>query len=539
MDSRLIHVTVISIATGITLSCLFFWLFYKMETKNIQREFEDDVEVKASALYQKINFHLEALYSVKSTFDKSGVLSSSEFSDLVAQTLTRHKKIHALGWIPKVDHSARDEMEAPGRENRPGFQITERVATGEMVRASDRDVYYPVYYVEPVAGNHAVIGYDLGSNALRREAINRARDSGQLQLSGGVKLVQAAGEQSGLLSFIPVYNTEAPQALQQRQNTIVGFVVAVFNFDEIFNVAYVVGDERNMTLMLIDTTASKGNHQLFKQPQNNSGDNGLLKPFLYSQTVLDMGGRRWVLNAIPTEYYFSERRTTMPWLVLIGGNLFFAFATLFGFIILRRNKAINRDIDIKNQELNAANARLDRLTKTDGLTGISNRRCFDEYLDQEFRRAARESKPIALLLIDIDYFKAFNDNYGHQAGDRCLTLVATELERTLKRPADMIARIGGEEFGVLLPNTTNGEVVAKQCKAVLERLAIEHKASDVYPFVTISIGVVSAVSVANQTIESLFNTADAALYQAKKGGRNRVRAIKINGEVPKELVSLC
>ncbi|MCW8329706.1 diguanylate cyclase [Photobacterium sp. SDRW27] len=539
MERRLYYITLFSVMTGIVLSCLLFGLFYQVETKNIQQQFQAEVDKKADAITQAMELHFEALYSLRLAYDNYGLLGHDEFLSLAETIISRHPSIQALEWIPRVPDSERANIEAQLSEGNPNLFFTERVASGEMVRASDRSVYYPVHFIEPMAGNEAALGYDLGSNALRLDVIHRARDTGTLQLSEGLKLVQANDEHSGLLSFIPVYQMVSPQSVQHRRDTLVGFVLGVFKLGEILSETYIRGEEDIMEFKLIDIGASTDNKVLFKQPNIDAPEQLLELDFRYTHSVLDLGGRRWVIEATPTQTYFAQKRTQTPWAVFAVGIFFFGLSSWFGLVTMRQNKLFLEEIDIKNQALNQANAKLERLTKTDGLTGIANRRFFDEYFEQEFRRAQREDKPIALLVIDIDYFKEFNDAYGHQAGDRCLRLVASELERVLKRPADMIARIGGEEFGVLLPNTTNGEVVAKQCRTIVERLSIEHCGAGELAFVTVSIGAVSAESARGQTADTFFNTADSALYQAKKAGRNRVRAIKVRRELTADLASLC
>lgn len=176
------------------------------------------------------------------------------------------------------------------------------------------------------------------------------------------------------------------------------------------------------------------------------------------------------------------------------------------------------------RQLEEANERLKQLVSLDGLTQVANRRRFDEYLDQEWRRMAREELPISLVLCDIDFFKRFNDTYGHQAGDRCLQQVAQSLMHAARRPADLVARYGGEEFAVILPNTkAHGAVqVAEEMRSQVRSLAIAHADSPVSSLVTLSLGVVSILPQLEIPVASLIATADKALYQAKAQGRDRV-----------------
>lgn len=179
---------------------------------------------------------------------------------------------------------------------------------------------------------------------------------------------------------------------------------------------------------------------------------------------------------------------------------------------------------ISEQELEVANARLTELSATDGLTGIANRRAFDTALLAEWSRAARDSADLGLLMIDVDHFKAFNDRYGHPAGDECLRVVAEAAAHCLRRPHDLAARFGGEEFVALLPGTSAKQAmeVAERVLAAVLRAALRHEAS-AHGCVTVSIGAASISPHPGDTAQGLIHLADAALYDAKRTGRNRVR----------------
>jgi diguanylate cyclase (GGDEF)-like protein len=163
----------------------------------------------------------------------------------------------------------------------------------------------------------------------------------------------------------------------------------------------------------------------------------------------------------------------------------------------------------------------------DGLTGVANRRKFDEDVQTDWRQCLRESAPLSLILIDIDYFKLYNDRYGHQAGDNCLRLVARALFETLRRPYDKVARYGGEEFACLLPKTelAGARAMAERMRTHVSELNVEHLGSDVDQIVTISLGVASMVPTPSVTPEVLLGAADQQLYEAKRRGRARVCAL--------------
>ncbi|MCO5354265.1 sensor domain-containing diguanylate cyclase [Acidovorax kalamii] len=178
----------------------------------------------------------------------------------------------------------------------------------------------------------------------------------------------------------------------------------------------------------------------------------------------------------------------------------------------------------KEQELAAANAKLALLSTTDGVTGISNRRRFDERLAAEWMRCGRHHLPLAVVLIDIDHFKLYNDHYGHLAGDECLRRVAQLLQGNIRRADEIAARYGGEEFVLLLPDATVADAVtaAQRCMDSLREAALQHPRSPTAPIVTLSAGVASMVPRPGAQPDSLVQAADAALYRAKHGGRNRL-----------------
>jgi diguanylate cyclase (GGDEF)-like protein len=201
--------------------------------------------------------------------------------------------------------------------------------------------------------------------------------------------------------------------------------------------------------------------------------------------------------------------------------------------LLQKQEELKKELELKVQdrtlELNAALQKLSRaydmlkeLTTIDAVTGIKNRRYFDESFELEWRRAARQRYPISLLLLDLDHFKLVNDTHGHLAGDECLHAVATGIASKLKRPADILARYGGEEFVIILPHTynSNAYLLAEQIRSHIETLPIVADKADIH--VTISIGVSTITPRQDNDRKELIAAADTALYEAKGIGRNKV-----------------
>jgi len=172
---------------------------------------------------------------------------------------------------------------------------------------------------------------------------------------------------------------------------------------------------------------------------------------------------------------------------------------------------------------------LEKLSFIDGLTEIHNRRRFDETIEKEWAAARRNQTFISLILIDIDFFKQFNDKYGHAEGDRCLRRVAESLKKTLKRPSDFVARYGGEEFVVVLLDTDipGAEIIAEKLRVNIESLNITHEESTISTVVTISLGIAVSKPLKNVSYNALIEAADKCLYESKNQGRNQYRSVLI------------
>ena len=214
------------------------------------------------------------------------------------------------------------------------------------------------------------------------------------------------------------------------------------------------------------------------------------------------------------EHYYNSGLFSV-WLHIVAVKLGDGFAMTFRDITERKQMEI---------ALKKANQELKHQANIDSLTQIANRRYFDEYFAQEWARCAREHQHLSLILCDVDHFKAFNDTYGHQAGDECLIQVAKGMNMGVQRPADVVFRYGGEEFAVVLPNTDGKGAlkVAEVIRQNIKQLQIPHALSMVSNHVTLSLGVASIIPHHSSSLEALIADADRALYEAKSSGRDRV-----------------
>ncbi len=192
-------------------------------------------------------------------------------------------------------------------------------------------------------------------------------------------------------------------------------------------------------------------------------------------------------------------------------------------VLRQRVKRLLQQAQVYKQ-LEAANKALQQLANMDGLTGVANRRCFDQYFNTQWLNQIEEEHPLSLILCDIDFFKRYNDEYGHPAGDLCLQKVASVLKGAAQKKHDLVARYGGEEFAIIMPNTpvTGAVHVAAAMQSGVRELLIPHSESHVSKYVTLSLGISTVVPSLEYSPQSLIKEADEGLYQAKASGRNRI-----------------
>jgi diguanylate cyclase (GGDEF)-like protein/PAS domain S-box-containing protein len=245
-------------------------------------------------------------------------------------------------------------------------------------------------------------------------------------------------------------------------------------------------------------------------------DGGVIPLEIRAIPILDAKG--YVTYAIATFQDISERKQAQQ--VLADYN------RLLQQQVEERTLALQQEIDERKRieaNLHTANRELDRLARLDGLTQIANRRSFDEYLEKEWEISIQEKQPISLILADVDYFKLYNDTYGHQAGDICLSAIANVITKVTRKTGDLASRYGGEEFAAILPNTNlEGAIkVAQRIQADLQQLQLPHIKSQVSQQVTLSLGIGTIIAQANSSPAQLIAMADRALYQAKLEGRDR------------------
>ena len=504
---------------GLGFSALSGWVLYNIENKSITREFQKDIDDRAASVYRELSINFEALRSLAILFRQGKIPSYLDFSLEAKKIINRYDNIQALEWVPRITSSRQQEYVDKIRNYFPEFEIRQKNKQGLMERAKDRPEYYPVYFVEPFIGNQGALGFDLASSATRLATLSQSRDTAQPLATASITLVQEKAKQRGFLAFIPVYKG-APATVESRREKISGFILGVFRVGDIFESSALTGKSNRFEIRLVDETSQEAADLLYTHapPVGDEIDSSVL----YHKKLPNLWGRQWALMASPTTDYIANKKDNLAYVVFAFGSLFTLMIVLILSFVARRNVMIKEQVNQQTAELSEANNKLKILSRSDELTGMYNRRYMNEFLQTEWQRAIRNKTYISFLLIDIDYFKAYNDSYGHLLGDECLIEVSSKLRSIPSRPTDMIARFGGEEFALILAETKNPLPIANTCRELIQNLQIRHQSSLVSEVVTISIGVCSCIPKLGTDPSVIIDLADKALYVAKESGRNRV-----------------
>ncbi|WP_298440453.1 diguanylate cyclase [uncultured Ferrimonas sp.] len=503
---------------SIIVSCgLFLMLaqrFYQAERDQLDRALNATVAQQADMLRWHMRSSFDVLQQLAVLFNAGEQVGIEQFRTVAEPILARHREVQALKWLPKVGHLARPERELAWQSTFPNFTFTEQQRS-RIVPAKARKFYYPVLYVAPLATNETAFGFDWGSDPSRLSALMRARDKAELVVSEVRQQLENNTPYTMVSVMLPIYQS-LPLTLEDRRQSLLGFVVGEFRLQEMVGATFYNHDRRLIDFRLVDD--SDNGRTLYTLGQFDlSTDLPLM-----DRSLPNVGGRDWRLQALPQPHFYHEKMTVVPWVIGLAGCLGSILVVFTVYQLLRRNESIARLVQARTDELHDANQKLVQLSLTDGLTEIGNRRQFDYWLEQEWEAGKRSGKAMSLMLLDVDQFKAYNDNYGHRAGDRVLRQIAKALKRRLNRPRDLIARYGGEEFAVILPETTDNASVLAQalCEAVAEE-QIPHEFGGGIGVVTVSIGVVTQVPEENSDARHMVELSDQALYRAKADGRNR------------------
>jgi diguanylate cyclase (GGDEF)-like protein/PAS domain S-box-containing protein len=299
---------------------------------------------------------LEILESLKSYFDASETVFRDEFRAVTQTSINKHAGVQALEWIPKIDHKQRDAFE---RTLPDGGTIRELYPDGVLRPAGVKMEYYAIKYAEPPDGNSLAFGFDITSNPVAAEALFRARDSGQVAVTGPLRLVQGTEDEIGIAFYNPVYQFEArPADIEQRKASIVGVVAAIFRIQKFIEIEMPTINQEMIAVRLLDVTEAARSRLLFRNYERGSLK---LKHDLIESHIIDIGGRQWRLDYIATASFLAENASWGVWMVLTSGLLITAvFGTgllmLTGRTLSMEEKVLERTAELRNEVIQRRDA---------------------------------------------------------------------------------------------------------------------------------------------------------------------------------------
>jgi PAS domain S-box-containing protein len=351
----------VPVAVAFAVVTLFFLRASRWEQQRIDSELDRGAREVAHALDIHVEERIGDVFALAS-FHPSGDVSRQAFRSIAARLLSRHRGVRVLSWVPRVPAAERAAFEeAARREGRPGFAITETAADGSLVRAASRDEYFPVYYLEPYAGNEAALGFDLASEPARLEALVRSRDGGAVAVTAPIRLVQEPGAQHGFLVFAPVYaGGEPPATTEERRRQLRGFVTGAFRVGELVDEALRGVDVAGLRLQVEDERAPGGERPLYRSdPPGRESEDDARSVRAWS-TTLEVAGRAWRLRIALTPEAAAAARSWQAWVVLAGG---LALVGALGAILLvttGREALVERRVAQRTREVAQANRDLAR-----------------------------------------------------------------------------------------------------------------------------------------------------------------------------------
>lgn len=333
----------ISIAVGALLSISTFFIVERMEEKNIQSDFERQAANLANVLVRSFDTDLDELNALGNLYTTFPDVSRLAFRSFVSESLLHHSSIQALEWIPRVPDSERKAYETAARkEGFRNFQFSEQNDQGELISAGRRQEYFPVYFVEPPKGNELALGFDLSSHPIRKEALEKARDTGGMVATARIKLVQERGEAFGILAFRPVYRMGSlHQTIQERRTNLAGFALGVFRIPDMVETALSRMDREGVEFLLLDTTLTSDEQVLYGSIKEKTTDGNRMVRWT---TIFDLGSRQWKLDFFPAPAYLAAHHGWQAWGVLGIGLL---LTTLLGAYLLTSSR---RAIEVEQQK---------------------------------------------------------------------------------------------------------------------------------------------------------------------------------------------
>lgn len=344
----------LSVIAGLTVSAALFFSVRAWDDARFQIAFERESREAISTLKEGIDVRLDVLRALKAFSLSSDSISRREFGAFAQDFLQRRSGFQAVEWIPKVPRSERTRLEEAARsDGLTEFRFTERDHAEMLVQAGAREDYYPVYYVEPYAGNESALGFDLGSDPLRREALLRCSDDGAIRATPSLPLVQKTEGQQGILVFIPVYRKGAPtDSPELRRRNLEGFYLAVIRVEDLLNGILSAHGFSGINLHVFDASDHDNKRLLYvrslgqeRARSPEASTEGRLGPGVHVAANHSFGGRTWTVFATPAPSLAATRRTWIPWLALAAGFVITVLTTTYLVQVQRGAETMRRHLE--------------------------------------------------------------------------------------------------------------------------------------------------------------------------------------------------
>lgn len=328
----------------------------KLEGERIAFKFDQSSVTLASDMVKALDEYSSPLESLESFYAASSQIDRNQFRIFTRQYLQQYPNLQALSWNPRVSSADRTKFEAAVQmEGFTDFQISERSSEGRLIRAGERPEYVVVRYIEPIQSNKAALGFDVYSEAVRREALDKARDTGRPVVSSRIKLVQEKGQQAGVLIFLPIYRGDLPpQTIEARRSNLAGYVVGVLRMGDVVDGILRKSELDGIDLRLVDRTAEDSEQFLYGSDHDPKGRgsakssrSGLFSEAAYLKTeiTIPFGQRQWVLTTEAGQDFFAKTNTKYAWLFLFTGLLLTGLVGAFALIVSGRGRILRQMVE--------------------------------------------------------------------------------------------------------------------------------------------------------------------------------------------------
>jgi diguanylate cyclase (GGDEF)-like protein len=497
------------------LSITGWFIVSALEDRTSAAEFNLRANNMAVVLQNGVNEYLANMSALRALFESAPApVGEREFLTFSDSLLRDHLAILSLSWVPLIPNEERAAHEqAAQREGGDDYRIRSVSEDGALDPSPAAAEYFPVYYTTEKISTDLVRGLNLADGGIRQQPLEKARDGGILAASQEFTLQSGTGDRIGFFVVLPIYKRGLPHnSVEERRRNLAGFVQGVFQIDTMIAATlggiripaeyYVFSSEAGTSTRPIYTGPLKSSHEPLAASRRAEID----RAFHWSGKIA-VADRQWEMIAVPEQRSILVHRKA--WLILTAG------LSLTGVVF-----AFMWQSNRHTRKLTAANETISELARTDPLTALANRRVFQARMAAAFEKAKYGGEPFAVLYIDLDHFKDFNDLMGHPAGDALLVQVAKRLLAEAGE-ADCVARFGGDEFAILQSNAgaegASEALAGKIVTALNEASMLEGHAARI----SASIGISRYVEELEGP-DAMLMQADLALYRAKDAGRNRV-----------------